>query len=429
MSLSGQNGTMNESFTNRPGAGDLTINFFHKHAKNVRTAQLACPFFTDSEPIEILVSAGCGKILLLVCLCEVTSTEALEKARAFGNVDIRFFTNGFHAKFYILDNVALVGSANLTDPGLRLNRELSVSVRSEDPVFDDIPALFDELWSSARVLTNHRLNYFREWRRNYGPRSLHSIPGVDSCSPPTIRVSSQDVNRTRTYLETFRAFYVERLIPAYRSVETTYSEAPNRHPAFTNYSSKYEIDRFLYWVKGHTTDKRLHLEPLRSGDDLKNNINKYVTEWMKMKDNLTIYTDRVDRIHRLERLFGDERSLESVGIDEIVDMIQACAAFVEMFRFTEGGLESFIERFKQKNPIERIRKSFHYLAFGPGDYVQRVYDCIYESGYRLSDWGESCTLELFGWINQDGVPPFNGRTMKALRFLGMDVKGISVQFQ
>ena len=420
---------MNESFTNRPGAGDLTINFFHRHAKNVRTAQLACPFFTDSEPIEILVSAGCGKILLLVCLCEVTSTKALEKARAFGNVDIRFFTNDFHAKFYILDNVALVGSANLTDPGLRLNRELSVSVRSEDPVFDDIPALFGELWSSASVLTNHKLNCFREWCRNNRPRSLPSIPGVDSCSPPTIRVSSQAVNRTRTYLETFRAFYVERLIPAYRSVEITYSEAPNRHPAFTNYSSKYEIDRFLYWVKGYTTDELLHQEPLRSGDDLKNNIHKYVTEWMKMKDNLTIYTDRVDRIDRLQRLFGDERSLESVGMDEIVDMIQACAAFVEMLRFTEGGLESFIEGFKQKNRIERIRKSFHHLAFGPGDYVQRVYDCIYESEYRLSDWGKSCTLELFGWVNKDGVPPFNGRTMKALRFLGMDVFGSSVQYR
>jgi len=162
---------------------------------------------------------------------------------------------------------------------------------------------------------------------------------------------------------------------------------------------------------------------------LKNNIHKYVTEWMKMKDNLTIYTDRVDRIDRLERLFGDERSLESVGMDEIVDMIQACAAFVEMRRFTEGGLESFIEGFKQKNRIERIRKSFHHLAFGPGDYVQRVYDCIYESEYRFSDWGKNCTLELFGWVNKDGVPPFNGRTMKGLRFLGMDVFRSSVQFR
>ena len=420
---------MNESFTNRPGARDWTINFFYRYAANVRSAQLACPFFTDSEPIEILVSAGCGKILLLVCLCEVTSPKALEKAGSYGNVDIRFFTNDFHAKFYILDNVALVGSANLTDPGLRSNRELSVSIQSEDLVFDDIPALFSELWSSASVLTTHALNCFREWRRNNKPRSLPSIPGVESCSPRTIRVSSQAVNRPRTYLETFRAFYVERLIPAYRSVEKTYSEAPNRHPAFTKYSSKYEIDRFLYWVKGYTTDELLHQEPLRSGAALKNNIHEYVTEWMKMEDNLTIYPDRVDRINRLRRLFDDERSLESVGMDEIVDMLQACAAFVEMLRFTEGGLESFIEGFKQKNRIERIRKSFHHLAFGPGDYVQRVYDCIYESEYRLSDWGKSCSLELFGWVNKDGVPPFNGRTMKALRFLGMDVFGSAVQYR
>ena len=162
---------------------------------------------------------------------------------------------------------------------------------------------------------------------------------------------------------------------------------------------------------------------------MKNNIRKYVTEWMKMEDNLTIYPERVDRIDRLVRLFDDERSLEFVGMDEIVDMLQACAAFVEMLRFTEGGLESFIEGFKQQNRIEQIRKSFHHLAFGPGDYVQRVFDCINKSEYSLFDWGTNCTLELFGWVNKDGVPPFNGRTMKALRFLGMDVSESSVQFR
>ena len=412
---------MNELFTNRPRYGDFSINFFLKHAENVKSAQLACPYFTDPEPIKILKSAGCEKILLLVCLCEATSPEALKKAKSYGNVDIRFFTKAFHAKFYILGDVALVGSANLTDAGLKSNRELSVSIQSEDQVFDGIPTLFDKLWNSASVLTTHAMKCFQEWRRNNNPRSFPPIQGVEPCSPPTINVNTQSKNRTRTYLETFRCHYVEQLIPAYQFVEEIYAEAPTRHPAFAQHSYKYEIDRFLFWVKGCTTDEDLHQHPLRYGDDLRKNLHKYVSEWLKIEDNLTIYPDRLDRIDRLQRLFDDEQALASVKMYEIADMLQGDAAFVEMQRFTKGGLESHIEAFKQKNSIKRIRKSFHHLAFGSGDYVQRVYDCVFEPEYKLFHWGKNCTLELFGWVNKDGAPPFNGRSIKALRFLGLDV--------
>jgi hypothetical protein len=53
--------------------------------------------------------------------------------------------------------------------------------------------------------------------------------------------------------------------------------------------------------------------------------------------------------------------------------------------------------------------------------VQRLYDCIYMSRYKLQHWGRNCTWELFGWINRDDAPPFNGRIIKGLRHLGFDV--------
>ena len=412
---------MTELFTNRPRFGDLSINFFFKYAQNVRSALLACPYFTDVEPIKILKSAGCEKILLLVSLCEATSPHALNQAKSCGNVDIRFFTKSFHAKFYILGDVALVGSANLTDGGLKSNRELSVSILSDDQVFDGIPALFDELWNSASVLTTHSMKCFQEWHRRNSSRRVPPIEGVEPISPPTINVNTQFKDRTRTYLEMFRSRYVEKLIPAHRVVEEIYSEVATRHPAFEQHSHKYEIDRFLYWVKGCTTDEKFDQHPLLNGDDLKTNLQNYVSEWLEVDDDLNIDSDRLERIDRLERLFADEQALLSVTIDEIADILQGCAAFVEMLRFTKGGLENHIEAFKQDNSIQQIRRSFHHLAFGPGDYVRRVYDCVFGPEYKLRHWGMSCTFELFGWVNKEGAPPLNGRSIKALRFLGLDV--------
>jgi hypothetical protein len=45
----------------------------------------------------------------------------------------------------------------------------------------------------------------------------------------------------------------------------------------------------------------------------------------------------------------------------------------------------------------------------------------YSTDYKLRGWGESCTFELFGWINHNDIPPVNGRVLKALRYLGFDI--------
>ncbi len=412
-------------FTNRPGGGDYTVNFFTWNSQGVKSAQLACPFFTNTEPIKILKQAGCKQIQLLVRMCEVTSPNSLDEARHIEGVDVRFFTSrAFHAKFYILEHIALIGSANLTGGGLTSNRELSIIIDSGHEAFDDLPTLFDELWDAASVLTDHALEQFKKWHRTNRPQKSPPILGVEESSPPTINVKTQKTSRTRTYLETFRAFYVETLIPAYRIVEEVYAEQRARHPSFLNHSRLYEIDRFLYWVRGFTTDEELEQHPILNGDDLRANIRSHVTKWFEIRDeDLTIDSDRLRRISDLQKLFADEQALATIDIDSLADMLQGSAAFVEMLRFTKGGLDNHIAAFKNDNDLDKVRTAFQHLAFGPGDYVQRIYDSIYSPEFKVAHWGRNCTLELFGWVNKEGVPPFNGRIIKALRYLGFDVRG------
>ena len=411
---------MTTLFSNSPFDKSFTINFFYKHAVSTKSAQLACPFFSDPEPIKILRKGRCENIRLIVRLCESTVAEALAEVRAIDGVHIRFFNaKSFHAKFYILGDVALVGSANMTSSGMTKNRELSVVIDSGDERFDEIPAFFDELWGSAGVLTLDAFEKFVAWRGRNVPHDFPPIEGIGEFSPPTIAVSTRNKNPTRTYLETFRSLYQERLLPAYRELETVYSERGGRHPGFGDGLRAYEIYQFLYWARGLTTNEDLFAHPLRTGENRKSNIRRYVSDWFQV-ENPPKFEESVVRIKGLKTLFADEDALRHVDMDTVTDLLKGCAAFTAMQRYA-GGLEKHLKAFIAENRIEMVRDSFHHLMFGGGDYVQRIYDCLYLSKFKLSHFGRNCLLELFGWVNEDGVPPLNGRAIEALRFLGFDV--------
>jgi hypothetical protein len=259
-------------FTNCPRNKDYTLNYFYWYAKEARTAQLACPFFTTAEPVKILKEAGCGKVQLLVRLCEATSPDALTAARGYEGVDIRYYTDGtFHAKFYILGDRAMIGSANLTNSGMMANRELSIVLESSDARFDELPAYFDELWSAppAAVLSPEALARFREWHRTLPRPVLPPMTGVPEAEPTNVNVRSWNVSSARTYLESFRVTYFETLIPSYRIVEELYGEHGGRHRGFEELSETYEIDRFLSWARGFTTDEVRRLRFFGQWDKLK----------------------------------------------------------------------------------------------------------------------------------------------------------------
>jgi phosphatidylserine/phosphatidylglycerophosphate/cardiolipin synthase-like enzyme len=112
-------------------------NAFYNLSAGVKEIYLASPFFSyDSLIIELLER----NILLrlIVRLGPRTSPGFLKKLINKEGIQIRFFTSSeFHSKLYIFgDEVALIGSANLTDAGLQSNREICIEISGDDDRFD-----------------------------------------------------------------------------------------------------------------------------------------------------------------------------------------------------------------------------------------------------------------------------------------------------
>jgi hypothetical protein len=104
-----------------------------------------------------------------------------------------------------------------------------------------------------------------------------------------------------------------------------------------------------------------------------------------------------------------------------------CHAFLERLRFVSkdigeslSGLERLRIDFQKKNSLEAVVRTVHYLLAGPGDAIERAYDCIY-GGYKLNGFGEACVMELRGWGDAKR-PPFNNRSIRGIRLLGFDVE-------
>lgn len=411
-------------YTNSPRRkGDFALNFFMLNAGRTASAQLACPFFTTNEPLEILRKGGCRKIQLLVKLCGATSPVALAEARKMTDVHVRYFTSdAFHAKFYILGETAMLGSANLTDAGLKSNREIAIVIDSSDDVFDELPTLFDDLWDAAAVLTDAAMETFARWHKvKVGVAQSDVIDGLEPSSPVTVNVATQIKTRERTYLETFRRDYYETLLPAHAQVQAVYLATGQTHPSFQDLPIEYEVDRFLNWAKlTFTTDENLLSFPLLNADARNAHIADRQQVWLNTR--IEIDRERTARLQRLKVIFASPQDLSSAEFSDLTDALLGCAAFDEQLRFTKGGKPALAKAFQQDNDLKRVKQTFEHLAFDRDDFVRRIYDCIFTSEYKLAHFGRTSVFELYGWINDDDVPPVNGRTIKALRYFGFDVR-------
>ena len=434
--------TLSEVYANTPET-EFAINFFMKAGPKPRVGLLAAPFFSTTRPIEALTDKGCD-VRLVVRFSPVTTPEALREAFKNPRVKVRYFTDSkFHTKLYIVDDVALVGSANLTEYGMNANRELSVLLRQErDEAFYELPGIFDDLWNHADVLNEELLReYTRAFKSNEKPpgdrafeRYIHGF--VDKASPKSVVVGSERRTRERAFIQGFRQKYDEVLMPAHNEILKVAKANGFGRPEYVGQDPKIEMGRFLGWLRltQGSKDGWRETSLLPDPKARAKRIARHVRIWQStddiVKGDMYQAAREIENIENIRTYLCDPEELTNLDFDELFRHLTGCHAFLERLRFASrdigedlDGLERLRIEFQTNNTRKAVVRTVNHLLSGPGDAIERAYECVYGS-YKLKGFGEACVMELLGWGDRKR-PPFNSRSIRAIRLLGFDVEHLA----
>jgi hypothetical protein len=415
-------------YSNSPQIHDYVQNAYVRMVQSSKTVWIAAPYVTQTD--ELLQAHKNGKeVKLLVGLNDCTSPKALEQVMGKSGFEIRYFTRRFHAKLYVFDGEALLGSSNLTQGGMTINREATIAIGDETDLLD-ARRLYSDLWNDAKTLTAETLKQFTKyWTGKRG--ALDPDPFIESAvelsEPQNSAVNSQKPSSGSLFMESLRR-QVSEYQAAFAEIDTVLEDNGLSRPELGKINGAFRTNRFLNWLRlthapGEDSWKNV---PDYTPEQRRGLIKAYGTEWSQVADKESqIPEDFLEWLERVDSTFGSKDALQVATKDDFSNSLLALHAFHEQLRFTAGGKANLAPIFWELNgnDVEKVRKSFRYLLYGPGEFVVRLVDFISLPELELAKFKKFCALELYGTVKPLEYPPVNGRTAKAMRFLGFKVSG------
>ena len=399
-----------------------------KLAWSSKELRLAAPYFSRAEPILDAMKHN-SKVRLLIGLNTATHPNAVEAVFSRPQSTIRFYTGRFHAKLYVFDKGALVGSANLTDGGFQSNREIVAWFTEPDDSdeIDEAKTIFETLWEGARALSAGTLDEFkRAWTTN---RQTGSDPdaaiaaAVGPIEPPNVSTASHRAVAAQITRERLRRQIEEEYRPAFSEVGTVLAEEGLERLDVAAIDPPFRINRFLNWLRlTHVLGDTWKSSPIRTPTERRAEIVRFGRKWFTAADG-RVYAGYAEGIRDVLAPFAEPSTLASATQDQVIAGLLGVHAFSEQSRFTEGGRAALPGRFWSQNnhDLAHVRETLGYLLYGIGDFVDRLHSVTTDPGKKLALFGKFCGLELCGTVKPSDCPPVNGRSAKALRFLGFDV--------
>jgi hypothetical protein len=414
-------------FSNGP-AKDFVIKPFTRLIAQASRIHIAAPYVTKTD--ELLQAAKLGKpVDLLVGLNAGTSPASLAAIYKQPGISIRYFTHRFHAKIYLFDGAALLGSSNLTESGLAINREATILLEepNDSATILELRRLFAELWKDALVLTPEKLKRFQEAHERFKHSDPDALIGgfVGKAEPSNINISSQKRTAERIFLEGLRS-QVARYGNSFNEVKTLLDENQLWRAELIDASKANQTNRFLSWVRRtYALGEAWESAPVRSQDGRRTEILRLGQEWIEPAKD-TVHKSYVIFIQHVESVFGTTDAVESASKEDITRGLMSVHAFLEQLRFVKGGEPNLPIAFWAQNneDVDRVKMTLKHLVHGAGDFVERLHDVLYDQAMKLKLFGIACALELCGTIKPEECPPINGRISKALRYLGFDIQAL-----
>ena len=416
-------------YTNTSGK-DSVRSAFHTNSQGVAEILIASPFFSyDAIFDDIFKLNNECMIRMIVRLGPATRPESLQKIIDNGKIQIRYFTSPqFHSKLYIFgDNVILVGSANLTSAGFQSNREICIEISHDDERFDSLLRLYNSYWVQADVLAKERLkeyselyksknNTFGEYRFEKEVKNLFG----DISPKEGVQVDKKKISKEKLFLESYRRTYQE-FYTSYKIVENIYKKDGRRQQPEEIVPLRIEIDQFFSFIREkYAKGDAWKMAPIISGREQEEIIKEKLDNWFSQRWN---YLDNTIPEHykRINQTLSSKVHIKNANMEQIFNALDICHSIHDRFRFFLGGHETMKKVFTSENDLKQIQKVISYLLHGQDDFIKRMGTCIFDESYSINQIGRSAVQELLGWVNKEDIPICNGRTVKALRYLGLNV--------
>ena len=417
-------------YANRSQYSDFVHNAIRNLASDGSNVYIAVAFFTEEGVVEDLLNKGC-RVRLVVRLGFPTNPNALSRLLGRAGVEIRYFTgHAFHPKVYIFgDKAALIGSANLTRSAILTNQEVVVAIESMDARFTELLSLFGDYWAEAKVLDKTAIDTYaaayREFEKLQGFADVLGkkvLSQLGESQPSNIKRDKAKESKTSLFLEDFRKTYQE-CVAAFNIVRDAYESTGYRKADPGLIPLRLEIDSFISFVRENMAAGEAWMaSPLRSAAEQRRVVVEMVEGWRNA--SWPHFEERIvgENYPRLLRTFQTEETVKSATDDELFDALTTLHSFHDRFRFFMGGMPGWKKVFLAANDGKRVRETLSYLVFGKDDIENRMANAIYDSNYKLNEFGRANIQELIGWCNREELPVINGRTTKVLRFFGSDVR-------
>lgn len=416
--------------TNRNSLSDFVKNGILSATQNAMDVYIAVAFFTEADVVQEIASNDCH-IRMVVRLGFPTNPYALRKLMSNSNIEIRYYTShSFHPKLYIFgDQIALVGSANLTGKAILSNQEVVVSVNSSDERFNELASLFSDYWSEASVLNTDTLDDYEKIYSKY----MSASKAIDDINNelltklgdvvfPNINRGIKKKSNENIFIDSYRKTYQES-VTAYNQVQKIYQTFGQRKVEESKVPLRLEIDSFFSFVRDkHATHEKWRETTLGWNFERESNLRLLIAEWLSIEwKHFQVQITEIN-YPLIKNIFASPDSINAASMEEIIEALVVLHSFHDRLRFFDGGLESLKKAFTNQNDLARVKASIKHLIFGKGDAAKRMSDLIYDPSFKINQFGQSNVQELVGWINNENIPVINGRTTKVLRYFGFDVR-------
>lgn len=316
---------------------------------------------------------------------------------------------GLHAKIYIIDDCAVITSANLTNTAFSKRYEIGIFLSEVEA--KSVIELYNKWWVNIAEETAP------DWPFKISHRSStlekeeisgEGLPELWELPPDPGQPSDKLASKFLDY---------ESFLRAYRNFANLYMKEVQR--IWPNAPFYFETDAFLNYLFHHAPGT-----PTR--------------QYRKKKPRALSKNERINEINRHASLFKKWTSAGSDGVEssrwreESSKIIRKLLSKENILEINRDGIKQVIDQLNcmnsmplaksmflnpNNNELTKIRTTWKNLLYGEGHLQARMSNCK----NTLKYFGRSSIHEILGFFNPDEYPLRNTNSSAGLRFFGYDV--------